>query len=82
MGVERVYLLSSHVRGTAMRRSDPDLLVFWETYLPPGAHRPAALGLARPTLAGRCNRPHPAGVRQQVPAVLPAGRDEGGQTYL
>lgn len=35
MGVERVCLLSSHVRGTAMRRSDLDLLVFWETYLPP-----------------------------------------------
>lgn len=35
MGVERVYLFGSHARGTATRRSDLDLLVLWETDLPP-----------------------------------------------
>jgi len=35
MGVERVYLFGSHARGTATRRSDVDLLVLWETDLPP-----------------------------------------------
>jgi predicted nucleotidyltransferase len=35
MGVERVYLFGSHARGTATRRSDLDLLIFWETDLPP-----------------------------------------------
>ncbi|WP_018466077.1 nucleotidyltransferase domain-containing protein [Calidithermus timidus] len=35
MGVERVYLFGSHARGTATQHSDLDLLVLWETDLPP-----------------------------------------------
>ncbi|RDI96147.1 nucleotidyltransferase domain-containing protein [Meiothermus sp. QL-1] len=35
LGVERIYLFGSHARGTATRRSDVDLLVLWETPLPP-----------------------------------------------
>ncbi len=35
LGVERVYLFGSHARGTATKRSDLDLLVLWETALPP-----------------------------------------------
>lgn len=35
MGVDQVYLFGSHARGTATRRSDLDLLVLWQTELPP-----------------------------------------------
>jgi len=39
-GVERVYLFGSFARGKATRRSDLDLLVLWDTDLPPfEAHR-------------------------------------------
>ena len=34
-GVERVYLFGSFARGKATRRSDLDLLVLWDTDLPP-----------------------------------------------
>jgi predicted nucleotidyltransferase len=35
LGVERVYLFGSHARGSSTSRSDLDLLVLWETDLPP-----------------------------------------------
>ncbi len=35
LGVERVFLFGSWARGRATRRSDLDLLVIWQTDLPP-----------------------------------------------
>lgn len=35
LGVGRVYLFGSYARGTATRHSDLDLLILWDTELPP-----------------------------------------------